>query len=178
MSVVAAPYSMNTIKIKDEDLRKAAGDGMDAFLQVFNDAIMSGAGGELTAESMELLTTEQLTLTAYLILRDEVMDGGFVQLIHNGYGGFFFRNPFSKMMRLWGLDELAMLMNKAKKLYCKHHEEIENDCTDEEFMALFERFPAFDSFDDTFVENEERWTELVASYVDEHIELFAEIEKQ
>lgn len=168
---------MITIKVKDADLKKAAGEGMDAFLKVFNDAIMSGAGGELTAESMARLTTEQLTLVAYLILRDEVMDGGFVQLIHNGYGGFFFRNPFGKMMRQWGLDEVATLMNKAKRLYFKHHEEIEKDCTDEDFMALFERFSEFDSLDDTFVENEEKWTEQAAHYVDEHIEMFAEIEK-
>lgn len=168
---------MNTVKIKDADLKKAAGEGMDAFLKVFNDAIMSCAGGELTAESMARLSTEQLTLAAYMILRDEVMDGGFVQLIHNGYGGFFFRNPFGKMMRQWGMDEVATLMNKAKKLYYKHHEEIEKDCTDEEFMALFEQLPQFDDLDDTFVENEEKWTELAARYVDEHIDMFAEIEK-
>lgn len=168
---------MNTVKIKDADLKKAAGEGMDAFLKVFNDAIMSCAGGELTAESMARLSTEQLTLAAYMILRDEVMDGGFVQLIHNGYGGFFFRNPFGKMMRQWGMDEVATLMNKAKKLYYKHHEEIEKDCTDEEFMALFEQLPQFDDLDDTFVENEEKWTEHMACYVDGHIEMFAVIEK-
>jgi len=166
---------MNTVKVKDADLKQAAGEGMDAFLQVFNDGIMNSVGGKLTAESMAELSAEQVTLLAYIILRDEVMDGGFVQLIHNGYGGFFFYNPFGKMMRLWGLDELATLMNKAKKLYQKHHEEIERDCTDEEFMAMFERFPAFDDLDDTFIENEEEWTAMVAHYVDEHIDSFAEV---
>lgn len=166
---------MNMVKVNDADLRKAAGEGMDAFLKVFNDAIMDSIGGELTAEGMSRLTAEQVTLVAYIILRDEVMDGGFVQLIHNGYGGFFFRNPFGKMMRQWGIDELATLMNKARKLYSKHREDIERDCTDDEFMALFEQFPDFDDLDDTFVENEEEWTEQVARYVDGHIDSFAEI---
>ena len=103
----------------------------------------------------------------------EVMDGGFVQLIHNGYGPFIFHNPFAKMMRVWGIDELAKLINKVRKKYELYHEEIEREYTDEEFMALFERFPEFDFFDDEFVENEEDWTQLIAQYIDEHIENFA-----
>lgn len=168
---------MNTVKVKEADLQKAASVGMDEFLKVFTDAINDSIGGELTAETMNRLTTEQVTLIAYSILRDEVMDGGFVQLIHNGYGGFIFRNPFGKMMRTWGIDTLATLMNKGRKLYFQYHEEIERDCTDEEFMAMFEKFPGFDDLDDIFVENEEEWTEMVARYVDGHIENFAEIIK-
>lgn len=168
---------MNTVKVKEEDLQKSASVGMDEFLKVFTDAINDSIGGELNAETMSRLNTEQVTLMAYSILRDEVMDGGFVQLIHNGYGGFIFRNPFGKMMRQWGIDGLSTLMNKGRKLYMQYHEEIEKDCTDEEFMAMFEKFPGFDDLDDTFVENEEECTEMVARYVDEHIENFAEIIK-
>ena len=167
---------MKTVKVKDADLRRAVGEGMDEFVKVFTDAIMESIGGELTAETMGELNAEQITLIAYTILRDEVMDGGFVQLIHNGYGGFIFRNPFGKAIREWGIDELATLMNKGKKLYFKYHDEIECDCSEEEFMALFEKYPVFDDLDDTFVENEEDWTAQVAGYVDEHIDRFAEIE--
>lgn len=42
-------------------------------------------------------------------------------------------------------------------------------------MALFERFPQFDDYDDWFVENEEELTEQVARYVDANIEKFAQI---
>ena len=42
-------------------------------------------------------------------------------------------------------------------------------------MALFERFPQFDDYDDMFVENEEEYTSQVAHYIDEHIEKFATI---
>lgn len=168
---------MKTVRINDAELQKAAAEGMDAFVQVFHDAIMESIGGELTADTMAMLNADQITLTAYITLRNEVMDGGFVQLIHNGYGGFLFRNPFGKMMRSWGIDGLATLMNKGKKLYFKHHEAIERECTDEEFMALFEQFAEFDDLDDTFVENEEEWTEAVARYIDSHIGNFAEVIK-
>lgn len=165
---------MKEIIVKDAALQKAAREGMDAFINVFTEAIYDSIG-ELTTETLALLNSDQVTLLAYQILRDEVMDGGFVQLIHNGYGAFFFQNPFAKAMKLWGLRDLSKLVYSVKDLYWKSHETIEKDCTDEEFMALFEQFPEFDNYDDEFVENEEQWTEMVAQYVDDHIERFATI---
>jgi hypothetical protein len=167
---------MIQVTIKDEVLRKAAEDGMDAFLQVFVDAIKAAIGGELTAETMSELTADQVTLLAWNILHDEVMDGGFVQLIHNGYGPFVFKNPLAKALKLWGLRDLSKLIYDAHTLWVRYRDEIERDCTDEEFMALFERFPEFDDLDDDFVENEESWTGAIAHYVDEHIEHFALVE--
>jgi hypothetical protein len=158
-------------------LRNAASAGMDEFLKVFTDAIMASVGGELTADTMAELNSDQITLLAYDILHNEVMDGGFVQLIYNGYGSFLFRNPFAKAIKGWGIDELASLVKKAGKLYFKYKNEIERECTDDEFMAMFEQYPEFDDLDDLFVENEETWTGMVACYVDEHIERFVTVEE-
>lgn len=166
---------MKEVKISDKTLKKAAAEGMDAFVNTFINAINEAIGGELGANNMEDLNSEQITLLAYHILQEEVMDGGFIQLIHNGYGGFIFHNPFAKMMRLWGLDDLAKIINKAHKLYDKYHERIEKECSDEEFMAMFEQMPEFDDIDDNFVENEEKWTEQIACYIDEHIQNFVTI---
>jgi hypothetical protein len=110
------------------------------------------------------------------VLHEEVMDGGFVQLIHNGYGTFIFKNPFAKALKqLWGMRELSKLIYDAHTLYAKYHEQIERNCTDDEFMAMFEQFPEFDDMDDEFVEKEEEWTEQIARYIDNNIERFAEI---
>lgn len=168
---------MNIAKVKDSDLRNAASAGMDEFLKVFTDAIMASVGGELTADTMAELNSDQITLLAYDILHNEVMDGGFVQLIYNGYGSFLFCNPFAKAIKGWGIDELASLVKKAGKLYFKYKNEIERECTDDEFMAMFEQYPEFDDLDDLFVENEETWTGMVACYVDEHIERFVTVEE-
>ena len=166
---------MKEVTIKDADLQQAAMEGMDAFLAVFVKAIYDSIGGELTAETMQELNADQITLLAWDTLHEEVMDGGFVQLIHNGYGPFIFKNPFAKAVRLWGLRDLSKLIYEAHTLYLKHHEQIEQDCTEEEFMALFEQFPAFDDMDDEFVENEEAWTAQIAEYIDGHLEQFAQI---
>ena len=162
--------------MKDADLQQAAMEGMDAFLQVFVKATYDAIGGELTAETMQELNADQITLLAWNILHEEVMDGGFVQLIHNGYGPFIFKNPFAKALKLWDLKELSKLIYDAHTLWLKHRENIEKDCSDEEFMALFEQFPEFDDLDDLFVEHEEEWTEDIAHYVDDHLDRFATIE--
>ena len=166
------------ITISDARLREAAGQGMDEFLQVFIDRYKEVNGGELNAENMGMLNGEQISLLADSIFREEVMDGGFIQLIYNGYGPFFFNNPFAKAMRMMGATELAKLVNKGQKLYFRHKEELTRERSDEEFMAMFEAYPKFDELDDKFVEMEEEVTEPLARYVDEHLELFAEIVKE
>ena len=152
-------------------------EGMDSFLQVFIKAIQEAIGGELTAETMAELNADQMTLLAWQTLHDEVMDGGFVQLIYNGYGPFIFKNPLAKVLRMWGLRDLSKLIYEGHTLWLKHREQIERDLSEEEFMALFEQLPEFDNLDDTFVENEEQWTSDIAHYVDEHIDRFVEIMK-
>ena len=167
---------MKEVTISDAALRQAAGEGMDAFVACFVQAIKDAIGGELTAETLGELNSDQLTLLAWDTLHSEVMDGGFVQLIHNGYGPFIFKNPFAKAVKqLWDMRELSKLVYDAHSLYVKHHEAIERDCTDDEFMALFEQFPEFDDLDDLFVEKEEEWTEQIARYIDEHIDRFGKV---
>lgn len=166
------------ITIEESDIISSAREGMDAFVNVFVSAIRQAIGGELTAETMGWLSADQVTLLAWDILHAEVMDGGFVQLIHNGYGPFMFKNPVAKAVGAWGMSDLKKLLYDAHRLYAAHHEEIEKDCSDEEFMALFERFPDFDDLDDHFVECEEEYMEQVARYIDEHVDSFGQIVKK
>lgn len=164
---------MKEVHVSEAELQKAAGQGMDEFIQVFVDAIHQAIGGNLNAVNMADLNADQITLLAYVALRDAVMDGGFVELIHNGLGGFIFLNPFAKAVRQWGLRDLYKMVGECHRLYGKYHDEIEKDCTQEEFDALYERFPEFDNYDDAFVENEENFTAAVAHYVDDNLEHFA-----
>ena len=166
---------MNVVKIDEAKVIEAAKAGNDEFVDVFYNAILDFCGGVITAETMQEINPEQMTLVVFKTLHEEVMDGGFVQLIYNGYGPFVFFNPVAKAVREWGLDDLAALVNKAGKLVRKYGKEIQTECSDEEFMAMFEKYPKFDELDDEFVENEEHWVGEIAHYIDEHIDRFAEI---
>lgn len=163
------------ITVSGARLREAAGQGPGEFLQVFIDRYREAVGGELNAGNMGMLNGEQISLLAYATFREEVLEGGFIQLIHNGYGPFIFDNPFAKAMRLMGAHDFSVLVYKGKRLYDKYKEELTRECTDEEFMALFEAHPGFDGLDDKFVEMEEKVTAALAFYVDGHIGLFAKV---
>ncbi len=137
---------------------------MDDRLQEIREHILARVGGALTAGSMQQLTADEVTLLAYCTLREEVMDGGLVQLIYNGYGSFIFLNPLAKAMRLWGLKDFSKLLYEGRKFFEAHGDEIQQEMSDEDFMALFEQYPEADDFDDTFIENEEDITRQVLDY--------------
>lgn len=162
------------IQITRNNLEAATNESGEAVAREVKNAIEQ-ACGSLTGETLTALNAEQVTLWAFFILHDEVMDGGFVQLIHNGYGPFFFRNPFTKAMQLWGIDTIVPIMRHAEKLYRKHGADIEKPCSDEAFMALFEQFPQFDDLDDEFIEEEENICQAVGQYVTDHLERFVEV---
>jgi hypothetical protein len=92
----------NKIVIKDKELAEGAKAGMDEFLKVFIDKYLEVTGGKIDASTMPLLNGYQHSLLGYHIFREEVNEGGFVQLIQNGYGPYIFDNPFAKAMRIFG----------------------------------------------------------------------------
>lgn len=168
---------MQTVVIKDIVIREAAEKGLSEFLDAVIKAINDAIGGELNAETMASLNPSQITLLAYDIMRTELMEGGFVQLIYNGYGPFIFKNPFAKVLKGWGLLDLGRIVQKAHKYYGIYHSQIEQVTTDEDFMALYEQCPEFDEFDDDFVDNEGVYSSQLAYYVDEHMSDFVTVEE-
>lgn len=165
------------IEIKETDIQLAAPEGMDAFIKVFTDAYKSFINDEFTPNNMEQLNGEQHTLLAYSYFVEEIMTGGFCQLIQNGYGPYIFENPFAKAIRLWGLKDFSKLIYKAKEIYDANKEDLTKERTEEEFMAMYETYEAFDEIEEEFFSDEEITTTLIASYVDDHIDLFAKIIK-
>lgn len=166
------------IKVFDDDLKKAASQGVDEFLSVFTDAYWSAMKGELNIDSISLLNGHQNALLAYTIFKKEMNDGGFVQMIQNGYGGYFFDNPFAKAMRLFGAKPLSKLIYAAKKIYDQNKRELERETTDEEFLSMYVDFEEFDDLEEQFFFIEEETTSVIAHFVDENIHLFAEVEQR
>jgi len=170
--------------LHESRLIAAAKQGNDAFITLIRESLLDAIGGQLDANSLASLNGEQITLLAYLMLRDEVMEGGFIQLIHNGLGPFIFLNPFAKAIRQWGegqetntLHAFSKLVYQGRKLFEQYGDELTKPVTDDEFMALYEQFPDFDELDDYFVENEEAITAAIAHYTDEHLDAFITIDK-
>ena len=67
------------------------------------------------------------------------------------------------------------MIYSAKKIYDENRADLEKDRDDEEFMAMYEQYEAFDELEEQFMDMEELVTARIAEYVDNHIEEFAEI---
>ena len=164
-----------SVQIAGEKLEKASQKGVDAFLSVFIDAYLNATGNKLDSTTMPVLNGWQHSLLAYHYFREEVMQGGFIQLIQNGYGSYIFRNPFAKSLKTFGAEELSKIVYKAREIYDKHQKDLERETTEEEFHAMYEQYEVFDDLEERFFEIEEDCTSIIAYYVDEHIEDFTEI---
>ena len=134
----------------------------DEFIIYVTDAYLEKVGGQLTAETMGVLNTDQHTLLAYRWMMEEVMEGGFIQLITNGYGGYVLEGPFPLVLKKeWGMKELAKLIYDVKHEYRLHKEELEKEMTDEEFMAKYEKLEQLNDLGDDFLDDYQEQTTLV-----------------
>ncbi len=165
------------IKVEEKDIIAAAEKGMDEFLRVFTDAYIAVMEDGMTSENMDKLNGYQHTLLAFRYFADEINEGGFVQLIQNGYGGYIFDNPTAKALRMMGARDLSKIIYKAKEIYDANREDLEKETTDDEFMAMYEQYEAFDELEEKYMEIEEEQTLIIAQYVDENLDDFAEIIK-
>ena len=165
------------IEIQEDLLKAGAEKGYAAFLNVFTDKYLEVLEGELTAENMSLLNGYQHALLSLRTFTEQMEEGGFIQLIQNGYGPYIFNNPFAKAMRLMGAKDFSKLIYDGKAIYDKNKDVLEAEYTDEEFMALYEQYDNLGDLDDEFLDTENRIMEIVATYVDEHITDFAEVKK-
>ena len=160
-------------KIK-EALDKAWAEGPDHYIRVLTDYYLKIVGGELTSETMERLNADQHTLLAYRIMTDEVSEGGFIQLIQNGYGQYVLGGPFPMVMKkIWGFPEFGKFMYEVRKEYNRNRESLERELDEEQFMALYEEQDTMNNFGDDFLDDwEETMTPAIAEYVKENEERF------
>lgn len=165
---------MKMVIIKDSDLREAAGQGADSFLDLIMDSIRQSVGGSPDSAAMQQLNGYQNSLLAYSIFREEIMEGGFIQLIQNGYGPYIFDNPFARSMRLFGAHHFSKLIYKAKKIFDANREDLVRERTDDEFMAMYERYEAFDDLEEEYILNESEISSALASYVDANMDKFVD----
>lgn len=130
------------------------------------DAILESVGGQLTDSNIGQLSIDQHCLLAYRYLRDEVMQGGFIQLIQNGYGPYVLLGPFPMLMKKqWGLKDFGQLLFDVAREYKKHRDALEADKTDDEFMAQYEQYELLNDYGDDYLDDfEEDVTPAIAEY--------------
>ncbi len=154
-------------------------DGI-AFIEWVTDEYLAAIGGGLTAENMDMLSAEQHAVLCYRYVLDEVMEGGFIQLIMNGYAPYVLEGPFPMVVKKqWGsvegqekvMKDFSKLLYEVKKEYHKHQEELSQDMSDEDFMAMYEQLEELNELGDDFLdEHQEEVTPAVAKMIVENLD--------
>jgi len=160
--------------IAKETLDAAWERGSRDYIYAITDAYLQHLDGGLTEYNMDALNANQHALLAYRYILDEVMEGGWIQLIQNGLGNYVLAGPFAMLMKKqWGLEEFGKYIYKVRKEYLAHKKELEAPMSDEEFMALYEQYETMNELGDAFLDDfEEQVTPSVADYVRQNEESF------
>ena len=161
-------------QITQEELDAAWNASPLNYIEAITDAYLNTLDGQLTEYNMDVLTPNQHTLLAYRYILDEVMEGGFIQLIQNGYGPYVLDGPFAMMMKKhWELVDFGKFMYEVKKEYHLHKAELEADLNEEQFMALYEQQEKMNELGDEFLDKyQEIVTPSIADYVRKNEEKF------
>lgn len=143
-------------------------------IEAVTDSYLAAVGGALTAENMDKLTADQHSLLCYRYILDEVMEGGFIQLIMNGYAPYVLEGPFPMVVKkFWEMKEFSKFLYEVKRQFHLHQDELLKDMDDEEFMALYEQQEELNDLGDDFLdEYQEDVTPQVAKMIVNDLEKY------
>ncbi|WP_373741654.1 DMP19 family protein [Neisseria sp.] len=127
---------------------------------------------------MTLLNDAQHTLVALCYLDSQVQEGGFVQLIAQGFGSYVFDNPVADSLRRWRIKPVPKILDKAVALYRKHGADIERLASDGlPAETLRAQFADFEELDADYYDAADEDLAAAAAYVREHWAEFARTDK-
>ncbi len=156
-------------------LEQAKTDDWD-YLYVFLEAYQQSVRPELLQNALPSLSNEQCILVVYSDFYGQITNGGFIQLIQNGYGRNLFDSPFAQDIAKWGATQLVDLVAQADVIYKAHREYLERQRTIPEFSQLYQEFKEFGPLEDKFYEIIDGQTAIIRVYVAQHLNQFAIIE--
>ncbi|MGF7109427.1 DMP19 family protein [Treponema pedis] len=163
----------NLPKIKTKVIEKAKmSDDMWELLFLFIDEYVKMINSD--ENIIREFNPSQHTLLAFNYLYGEVCNGGFIQLIQNGYGAYIFSSPFAETVKLWGAEKTASIVKRAKPIYDKYKERLETEVSMTDFSNLYSEITDFEPFEDEFYKIMDGDTKKINNYVLEHIHEFAE----
>lgn len=97
---------------------------------------------------IESLSPGQELLIRYDYVRMQVLQGGFIQLIQNGYINLLLSMP--EMLNQIGAAEMAQLLDDVLKVYSLNVDGLSKETNVEEFAKLYEEYTEFEELDSRF----------------------------
>ena len=111
----------------------------------------------------------QITLLFYGVLYTQVYNGGFLQLIFNGYAPYVFSKPLVDGLEALGATSTAELINSIKDIGLQVDKEIDKTSL-ESLSKSYKKYPDFENYDKSFYDND--GLKEVKDYVAQHLSDF------
>lgn len=99
-------------------------------------------------------TDNQISLFFYGMLYSQVQNGGFLQLLFNGFSEQIFESPLIDDLDDWGITKTTRVLKDIEDRCLEVAKEIkEKEHTLEELSKSYELYPEFEKFDVLFYQN-------------------------
>jgi len=139
------------LTVKKDDLENAKLDGdyigllIDRYVELWD------------AEPDNVLVNfsdDQLSLFMYGNMYNQVQNGGFLQLLFNGYGPYVFGSPLAGALKAWGAASTAHLLESIEERCFEVVTELKDQPILEELSELYAKYPEFTGYDSRFNNND------------------------
>lgn len=121
---------------------------------------------------LETLSPGQELLLKYDYVRMQVLQGGFIQMIQNGYITLLLNMP--DMLQQIGANQMAQLLDDVLKVYSLNAEGLSKETSVEEFAQLYQEYEEFEELDARFTalhpETQKGIVQYALSYPDEFMQ--------
>ena len=122
---------------------------------------------------IETLSAGQELLIRYDYVRMQVLQGGFIQLIQNGYVDLLLAMP--EMLTQIGAPDMAQLLDDVLRVYALNKDALGKETSVEEFAKLYNEFTEFEALDAQFAAIHPKTEKMLVAYAlhfpDEFIDL-------
>ena len=147
----------------------------DEYLYLLVEAYERLASPNDPLAKLDSFTNEAAVLLLFSTLKEQVENGGFIQLIQNGYGPAIFDSPLGQDLARWGATQTAALLDQARANYQAHRAYLERPRDLSEFSALYKEFTQFEPLENQFYDLAASQTASVRAYVAQHLSQFARL---
>ncbi|MEI8279560.1 MAG: DUF4375 domain-containing protein [Bacteroidota bacterium] len=117
----------------------------------------------------ELSDGQQLMLS-FDYVRNQVLQGGFIQLIQNGYLGLLPSMP--EWLQMVDAPEMAKVIDDVLKVYVLNIDQLDKETTVEEFARLYDEFKEFEILEATFNSIYQNTLHAITQYTLSHLSDF------
>lgn len=119
------------------------------------------------------LSEGQQLLISYDYVRMQVLQGGFIQFIQNGYIGILL--PLPEWLSRVGDAAMSKTIDDVLKVYVLNRELLDKETTVEEFARLYDELQEFQILDDQFAQQNAETVHLIVTYAKANIGDFVKV---